>query len=120
MDNQFKSCPFCGGNNLEDYLDGIYSLCISCHDCPALCVKEKWNTRASQWVSVKDKLPTIIDECSSDCFLVIDKDGHMNVATYWGLNSSDHVGEGYDWFNGDVFVCPTHYMPLPNPPKEQK
>jgi len=100
-------CPFCRSNNVDTEFS------IGCVNCGAVVrTISDWNTRHSSWISVKDKLP----DSNEYEFLVVNSEGNMHVASYWGENSSNY--EGYDWFNGDVFVNPTHWQPLPEPPKE--
>jgi len=107
-------CPFCGSN--EIYAFHHLRQCIKCIGCDSIFIsdngKNKWNTRHSPWISVKDRLP----DSQEYEFLVVNSEGNMHVASYWGENASND--EGYDWFNGDVFVNPTHWQPLPEPPKE--
>lgn len=112
-------CPFCGGNNLEDHLEGLYSLCISCNDCSLLCVKEKWNTRHSPWISVKYKLPengTNVLSCSkgggiSTCIFMTNDESAIFIL----MPSVESVKD-----NSLVvrLTNVTHWMPLIQPPKE--
>ncbi len=67
-----------------------------------------------KWISVKDRLPS---PESDEYFLICEHDKSMCVAAYWGIDQSET--KGYDWFNGDIFVCPTHWMPLPDAPEEE-
>lgn len=71
----------------------------------------------SEWISVKDRLPEEI------CVLVVLKTGTVTVGEY-----SEKSG---DWLILDPFIIgcidpikyyyrPTHWMPLPEPPKEEK
>ena len=69
-DLKIKPCPFCGGKaelgkKQEDR--GIYIFCTICDACttifvpikddPTELVIDRWNRRASNWISVKDELP---------------------------------------------------------------
>ena len=57
------------------------------------------------WISVKDRLPKIGAKC------LVYADGKMTVAKHIANN---------DWITGVWFPVPTHWMPLPEPPKEEK
>lgn len=105
MTDTLADCPFCGGNNIEEYLEGLYSVCVSCHDCPAMCVKEKWNTRASGWISCKDRLP--FEETD---YLTIDQ-GHISLTRF-----TNQISILKEYWNRHI----THWMPLPSPPKESE
>ena len=58
--------------------------------------------RVPQWISVADKLPEPKEET-----ICIDADGDMMIGTYteWG------------WMFPCYFKSPTHWMPMPQPPK---
>ena len=69
------------------------------------------NIRAAQtvtsglsWASVKEKLPEIGAKC------LVYADGKMTVAKHIAHN---------DWITGVFFPVPTHWMLLPEPPKEE-
>lgn len=53
---------------------------------------------------------------SAPDILVYDDTGNFHVVTYYGNEEGDGTGE-HDWFNGDVYVTPTHWMPLPAAPQ---
>lgn len=57
------------------------------------------------WISVKDRLPDMGAKC------VIYRDGKMSVAKHIANN---------DWITQAFFTYPTHWMPLPEPPKEEQ
>ena len=76
-------------------------------------VKEQ---EAMHWVSVKDRLP---DKKWTD-YLVATRlcDGTFGINIAW-LNSDD------EWKSNDEWICDgreviTHWMPLPEPPEEEK
>ena len=58
---------------------------------------------ATGWISVKDRLPEIGAKC------LVYADGKMTVAKHIAHN---------EWITGIFFPVPTHWMPLPEPPKE--
>jgi hypothetical protein len=60
----------------------------------------------SEWISVKDRLP--------GCLIsVLTTDGDRVAQTY---RTSDDAGSWAAWRRNKV----THWMPLPDPPKESK
>lgn len=67
------------------------------------------SSMSNKWISVEDSLPE--DNCQK---LVYDK-GVCVIADYWTLTRQ--------WLTADPRVGfdyrPTHWMPLPSPPKEQ-
>lgn len=61
------------------------------------------------WISVKDRFPP--NDTEVLCF-----DGnYMRVMEYW---QDDPITGIPKFFDGDRFTSITHWMPLPNPPKE--
>lgn len=67
-----------------------------------------------EWISVKSKKKPIRGEN----VLVCSTDGDWVVSAYW---------TGKRWFNqfefpenGDVKITPTHWMPFPKPPQNNK
>lgn len=61
----------------------------------------------SEWISVKDRLPTVGDEVLA-CFK-----GQFSWVMFTAVSTHHHglVADGY--------ASATHWMPLPEPPKEQ-
>ena len=50
------------------------------------------------------------------------KEGKLAVVSFKVTKSQSFVGELRDsksWWKGNVTCTPTHWMPLPNPPKEK-
>ena len=73
------------------------------------------------WISVKDRLPEIDKEhhCSKDV-IVLFNDGGM------GFSALEENIFGQTWFecermmpDGESYYTVTHWMPLPEPPKEE-
>jgi hypothetical protein len=71
----------------------------------------------NNWISVKDRLPKINKRMSEDV-LILDEFGEMSVEPFEIVNNEIVV----DW--GEAGLRPlsdfTHWMPLPEPPKEEK
>ena len=132
--NELKKCPFCGSEKTSVFYGN--TAVGRCDNCGAhsqkypeeygyiaeavdndLAVKA-WNTRPiedalqariPQWISVKDRLP---------------EDDEMKLITLWDCNSMRmaYYYEQELWIcNGvDVTGFVTHWMPLPEPPKENE
>jgi len=71
---------------------------------------------APKWISVKDRLPEMKNRMSEDV-LILDEYGQMSVEPFEIVNNEIVV----DW--GEAGTRPlsdfTHWMPLPEPPKEE-
>lgn len=68
----------------------------------------------SEWISVKERLPSIRDDGIAECYLI--SDGNLiHMAYYvtgeWRFCESGQITE-------PMFYEVTHWMPLPEPPKE--
>ena len=110
MGDSLKKCPFCGSQNIIVSNWGMWS--CWCADCKAKSEDgiykkdaiEAWNRRTdNSWISVEDRLPDEDDKC------LVWNGHHIFVAIYWG----DGV------WKFDSYACEiTHWMPLPEPPKE--
>jgi len=76
-----------------------------------------YKAAAPQWISVKTKLPEIDDTRISDDVLLINEYGEMGVSALvaWDDKITIDWGEAGDLLLEDF----THWMPLPQPPKEE-
>ena len=70
-------------------------------------VKQILNAHVQEWISIEDRLPKPSTRAR---YLVIDK---HNLYRIEGFSNS----KGWDYLNQEV-LKPTHWMPLPVPPKE--
>lgn len=125
-----KACPFCGGEIRVDCneLDDWYLECVKpmsedgCRMSSGLyATKEEAiaaaNRRASDWISVEERLPGEHDgdytyskehgEFLVDV-LTYDRHGFQKVATFWRHD------DGEEYFGG---VSPTHWQPLLDGPE---
>jgi hypothetical protein len=60
-----------------------------------------------EWISVKDRLP------KKECRLIVFADDYVCEADYGDLGDLEYVfSEAFDQ------IYPTHWMPLPDPPKQ--
>ena len=111
---EFPKCPFCGSNFVyaDLYYDGPTYKCIT-EGCAiyevVIPTSVAWNrpiedalqARIPQWISVKDRLPE-----NRGYYLWYGEDLGIDVEYY--LSGTD---AGYLY---------THWMPLPEPPKENE
>ena len=106
-------CPECGRLRVEMWSDGH-----------AECEKCNWSKDPSKWISVEERLPE-----PYHTYLVALKEKY-SFGTEWRyhVDVADMVdGDGYiegmwntfnDWYEGQE-IHVTHWMPLPEPPKEE-
>lgn len=128
--NELKPCPFCGCKDVvmdRDFETDTYA--VRCGGCQAVvwqyyAVKDEaeaaWNRREgagmTEWISVKDRLPT--DERRVLAYYGFGKkDGSlgsmfMSSSEYYAFDPAPH------WQHVDIGLTVTHWMPLPDPPKE--
>lgn len=122
--NNLKPCPFCGGHDVKviavlDKEHGVdcwledlpmnggkandYSVtCLNCFGnsgyrrTPQAAI-DNWNRRPDLWIPITERLPE-----KGEC-LVVYSDGTVHIASV---------------IFGEDFKHCTHWMPLPEPPKE--
>lgn len=108
-------CPFCGSINLGQ-TEYRYSSEIYCQVCNGSCDSDKWNTRHSPWISVKDKLPDTdyvigyaLSEYASNWYVGMLRYSLTLInCPFWDDSSNSHPRKV------------THWQPFPQPPKEQE
>ena len=89
-------------NALDEY--GVIKISTQIRD---IIVEElEKDSKDSKWISVKERLPA-----TGTLALVYGSLGAMTVARYIARN---------DWVVPGLFSTITHWMPLPEPPKEEK
>lgn len=79
-----------------------------------------------EWISVKDRLPTESDGtvlvCFPDVFPYNSKEHCVNAKHDQRVKTAKYSQFSNEWYIGDMAgiskVRPTHWMPLPEPPKE--
>ena len=117
-----KPCPFCGWDkpalvqpeNVELYY-------VTCDGCGCGCSDANteaeaiaaWNTRSDGWIRVEDRLPEEIIE-----FVLVAR--NWGVKTAMEANYVDGKFMTYRFGTPSEFVDPTHWQPLPEPPKEDE
>lgn len=108
-------CPFCGSNNLGQ-TEYRFSSEIYCHECNGSCDSEIWNTRHSPWISVFERLPD-----HNNPVLISTKENYGFDYNVSYLHRNDL---GNNWHDQQGIRIEkykvTHWMPLPQPPKEIK
>ncbi len=92
-------CDKCG----EHCLDCICNADYVCPDA-IKSYKMQW----MQWISVEDRLPDIL------CMILVSFDNIVDTA-YYNNESGWQYMDGGDWFD---LKGVTHWMPLPDAPKE--
>ena len=90
--------------------DGVCKICCVEN---AMFEPKRPNERITEWISVKDRLPK-----KTETVLCWKNEYGCFVARYIKLKYTE------DWYEfvavgGGVAVGVTHWMPLPNPPKEE-
>lgn len=83
------------------------------------------NTRADGWISVEDRLP----ESDDEIFVVSCGEVKLCMFNFWSINPSKSIEQSYQWFvyvniqnygyEMREVVGVTHWMPLPELPKER-
>jgi hypothetical protein len=78
-----------------------------------------------KWIPVTERLP----ELWQDCFVVVKMKYDWEADYEYNVDAGCYVGEnGYidafntynDWNEGQEYIHITHWMPLPEPPKENE
>jgi Lar family restriction alleviation protein len=116
--DELKRCPFCGGEaEIEEvpgspYTNESYAWACGCKKCNIGWYKESkpeaiaaWNRRASNWVSVEEKKPIQDDANKWGQVFVMYENGLISEYPYHLIKQNSGI---------------THWMPLPQPPKEVK
>ena len=99
---------------LAQYIDNDY---IDCVEVSLLQDAVKLLKQSNQWISVKDRLPK-----KGQYVLCVFETGYMVVACIYEKDE-DVVfwrAQTDDGWECDMDSEPTHWMPLPEPPKEEK
>lgn len=116
---ELKPCPFCGGK--AELLSMGEKFTVSCGTggCMASiswCPDDQsaiaaWNTRASDWIPCSERMPENETEGLIFCPDLCDR-----------IKKAMFIEDGFYEERTDLIVKPgeycTHWMPLPEPPKE--
>lgn len=123
VDECNEKCPYW----MEDDKFDLYSPHAEISDEYQLCraAADMLEQDAPGWISVKDRLPELGEQVLliaygwSDTTVYIGRVEHMNPETSWltGITSkeSEWCIQGWSYLKEPLV---THWMPLPNPPKE--
>ena len=144
MTKELKPCPFCG-QPARIHFNGTAVTCSN-DDCPSIVdwlSQREWNTRpvedalraelsqareAQRWMPVSERLPDEGELCNVVCY------GEVTTGYWIWMESGDpdehetHRPEYHAWMvacqsrdnfeEAEYDQRPTHWMPLPEPPKE--
>lgn len=107
------NCYSCGGLECDDcsYLDACTVENRDRAVPDALALIEHLEAKVPKWISVKEQLPD-----SGRNILTVNGHGVIRVMALWG-----YAGEKWKWIEDKKFKYYndiTHWMPLPEPPKE--
>lgn len=120
MNEELKECPFCGGEAKFSHIFENPDKCmIGCRDCDCTIdsvfqneaeATTAWNRRATPanpqtWIPVSERLP----------------EHYKAVLVYrssWVRPVMAYMREDNEFTNNKEVFTPTHWMPLPEPPKE--
>lgn len=121
--SELKPCPFCGNTRpqreevFDNFDESHYCSEVRCPGCfvevEGNVHKEadvKWNTRASGWISVKDRLP----ESPREVLVWI-----PNAGMYIGYFNSRPEYQYWMKGLGEYIPDPSHWRPLPELPEEE-
>ncbi len=111
-------CPFCGSNDISiQYplinINNTEIKEVICENCLVQHDINIWNTRHSPWISVKDRLPDFETRV-----LAIDMKCNSYYPHFAYYNDNSLIEEKNSWGCEYGYIEPTHWMPLPYPPKE--
>jgi len=113
--SELKPCPFCGSGNVFEQGDNEHrGWWCYCYDCGAEGPIRSdhlaaWNQRAEpapRWIPVEERLPE-----NPGWYWVWINEERAKRAHYSG-------GERSEWIYNCREIQPTHWMPLPDAPKE--
>ena len=93
----------------EDYAD------LNCHYAAAL---DKITELGNPWISVKDKLPEMLDD-SYVSDVVLGYDSGRGAMFFTRLQENGFGQRGFDVEIPDDGFVVTHWMPLPTPPESE-
>ncbi len=110
-----EDCPYFGESERADKcVEKLHSDALT-----LLKAKDVPETNVWEWISVKDRLPPIYQ-----MVLITGKNGDGGS---FGVIKGSYDGHNYNWYRDDIghYVnsrgdIVTHWMPLPEPPKEEE
>lgn len=103
---------------VENVADDLIQQGVTVLECGYDC-KSCWKTQlcTPKWIPVTERLPYAAD----DVLLYFGKEGKTQAAGFMMWDGEDQTWHTYsdDGYYTDCESAPTHWMPLPEPPKEE-
>jgi len=127
--SDLKSCPFCGGNDLDERISELPMNYIHCKSCGAEgpmtsdsfgSKEEAWNARADDWMPIetapKDKFVLVYFESGQMCAAI-----NTICTSKYGVDYDIRIwAKRKKAFVLDELRGLTHWMHLPQPPNEKE
>lgn len=133
MTENLKPCPFCGGE--AKMIEAMNEAWVSClnEDCRASSLMtptseraaEKWNTRApvNEWQPIetapRDGVPILLHGGNLSGEFYLNRRNKGCVIGFFADGKQYWICSNTDYYEVEI-EHPTHWMPLPQPPKEKK
>ncbi len=129
--NELKRCPFCGGEAVLIEAETKVGAWVKCTNCgiggsaevTKEAAAEAWNSRAELgWIkATPESMPGKAEEVLVTC--IDDRTGEKSVFDSMQYDSHTEMWLRWsdafiDWVPIDDYIRVSHWMPLPEPPKE--
>lgn len=124
MSEELKPCPFCGGTAIHATEGSTFRwVKMVCRECEASSGEvstrtatanvDAWNTRTPSWQPI-ETAPK-----DGECLLWVETDNGGEVMKLERDSEGRWIYEGEPTYCASFYLNPTHWMPLPKPPKEE-
>lgn len=120
---EFCSRLTCGEKNVDCPYECGNSECISHLTADALALIQQLEAKVPRWISVKEnEKPRLRQDCLCICSYSDTKNhewDYMMVLRWMGEGDNGYVNRPHFQHEGMNGMIVTHWMPLPEPPKEE-